>query len=96
VESAPNFSFYSPGGVSASDSSGYPLLSTTVRDGWSQDFFYYSPPPYQSYVLWSAGPNKKTFPPWVDLDEFRNQNADHYLSAMTWMADDIKFMSTGK
>lgn len=96
VESAPNFAFYSPGGVSASDSSGYPLMSTTVRDGWGMDFFYYSPPPYQSYVLWSAGPNKKTFPPWVDLDEFRNQNQDHYHSAMTWMADDVKFMSTGK
>ena len=63
----------SPGGYSGSASgggSGYLLLSMTIRDGWGQEFFYYSEPPYQSYRLWSAGPNKVTFPPWYDLDQF--------------------------
>ena len=68
----------------------------TVRDGWGNDFYYYSPAPYQSYVLWSAGPNEKTFPPWVDLEQFKEDHGDHYEKAVRWMADDIKFMSTGK
>ena len=56
----------------------------TVRDGWGEDFYYYSPPPYQSYALWSAGPNKKTFPPWMDKT---SATAD---TVNEWIADDIK------
>ena len=91
-----DFFLYSPGGVNSSSSSGYPLQSVTVKDGWGCEYFYYSPAPYQTYVLWSAGANKKTFPPWVDLDQFRKEHSDQYETAVKWMADDIKFMSTGK
>jgi hypothetical protein len=68
----------------------------TVRDGWNRDFFYYSPAPYQTYVLWSAGPDGNTFPPWVDMEQFRKEYPDHYKKAVQWTSDDIKFMSTGK
>ena len=96
VKNAGSFSLYGAGGSSSSGNAGYPLNTLTVKDGWGHDFYYYSPAPYQTYVLWSAGENGKTFPPWVDLAKFRNDNADHYTTAMAWMADDIKFMSTGK
>ena len=87
---------YGEGGSSASGNSGYPLLSVTVRDGWNQDFYYYSPAPYQSYVLWSSGEDKKTFPPWVDMESFKEEHPEDYDGAVKCMADDIKFMSTGK
>jgi len=29
----------------------------TVLDGWGRDLFYHSDPPYQSYDIWSAGPD---------------------------------------
>jgi hypothetical protein len=96
VKNAGSFTLYSAGGSSSSGNSGYPLNSVTVKDGWGNDFFYYSPAPYQTYVLWSAGPNGKTFPPWVDLEQFKKDHGDHYEKAVQWMADDIKFMSTGK
>lgn len=96
VRYAGSFTLYSEGGSSSSGNSGYPLNSMTVRDGWGNDFFYYSPAPHQTYVLWSAGPDGKTFPPWVDLEQFKKDHSDHYEKAVQWMADDIKFMSTGK
>lgn len=96
VREAAGFTLYSAGGRNSSASSGYPLLSLTVRDGWGHDFYYYSPAPYQSYVLWSAGANGRTFPPWIDLDQFKRDHSDQYELAVQWMADDIKFMSTGK
>ena len=46
----------------------------TVNDGWGNEFFYYSPPPYQSYRLWSAGPNMVTFPPWFTEEEMKEHN----------------------
>lgn len=58
---------YSQGG---SGSDNYMLNCMTVRDGWHMDFYYSSDPPYQSYRLWSAGPNRRTFPPWYDLNKF--------------------------
>lgn len=96
VEGAGGFVLYGAGGSNKSGSSGYPLLSLTVHDGWGRDFYYYSPAPYQTYVLWSAGENGMTFPPWVDMEQFKADNSDDYSKALTWMADDIKFMSTGK
>lgn len=68
----PNFPslplFSAQGGTgSASGGDRHLLDGMTVRDGWGHDFYYYSPPPYQSYRLWSAGPNGKTYPPWLDL-----------------------------
>ncbi len=32
----------------------------TVRDSWGRDLLYYSIPPYESYMLWSSGPDGKT------------------------------------
>ena len=67
--------------------SSYVNGTKTVLDGWGEDFYYYSPPPYQSYQLWSSGPNKRTFPPWMDkaalqLNEIKLVNK--------WIIDDIK------
>lgn len=56
----------------------------TITDGWNNELFYYSPPPYQSYRIWSSGPDGYTFPPWIPMDsdaEFRQAGA--------WTADDI-------
>lgn len=63
----------------------------TVNDGWGREFYYYSPPPYQSYRLWSGGPNGYTFPPWVPLDTL-NSDADR-KTASNWMADDIMHLN---
>jgi len=71
----------------------YPLLSYTVKDGWGVDFYYYSPAPHQSYVLWSSGKDQRTFPPWVDLSQLSQANRK---IAIGWMTDDIKHLSTGK
>lgn len=32
----------------------------TIRDAWGNDLFYYSVPPFESYKLWSSGPDGKT------------------------------------
>lgn len=67
----------------------------TVLDGWKNDFYYYSPPPFQSYRLWSSGPRQDgvypTFPPWVPFDTLKS-DADRKKAA-EWMSDDIMFMS---
>ena len=59
----------------------------TIRDGWGEDFYYYSPPPYQSYQLWSSGPDKRTFPPWMDKSSL--QQGEIKL-VNEWLSDDIK------
>ncbi len=56
------------------------------------DLFYYSPPPYQSYRLWSAGPNQKTIPPWVDLNS--SVMSQYRTTAAEWMEDDVVGPST--
>jgi prepilin-type N-terminal cleavage/methylation domain-containing protein len=61
------------------------LLRATVMDGWGQEFFYHSDPPYQSYRIWSAGKDKNTFPPWIPLS---NLGSDRDLVA-GWIKDDI-------
>jgi len=38
----------------------YTNLYLTVYDGWDREFHYQSPPPYQSYRLWSDGPSAST------------------------------------
>lgn len=77
-----------PGGESGTP---YCLGWITMFDGWNQEFFYYSPPPYQSYTLWSSGPNKKTFPPWISLDEI--DDTEDLKTATEWKKDDIVQMS---
>ena len=69
----------------------YVLDSMSISDGWGNDFYYYSPPPYQSYRLWSAGTNGKTFPPWIPLNTLKSDN-DKKL-ASNWMADDILYQN---
>jgi hypothetical protein len=82
---------YSPGDA-ASDSSSqqYILDGMTVKDGWGNDFYYYSPVPYQSYRVWSSGANGLTFPPWIDL---KNLDAADRETAAYWISDDIVQMS---
>lgn len=69
----------------------YVLDCMTVYDGWEREFYYYSPAPYQSYRLWSAGPDGRTFPPWIPLDTLDNQSDK--ATAANWSSDDIMFMS---
>ena len=78
----------------------YKLNRITIGDGyWNNEtdnwneFYYYSPPPYQTYRLWSAGPNLKTFPPWVTEEEMNALSGDDRKTAQTWIADDIVHMS---
>ena len=83
---------YAPGKASQNSfNNQYILDGMTVRDGWGMDLFYYSPPPYQSYRLWSAGPNQKTIPPWVDLSS--GSMSQYRTTAAEWMADDIVGLS---
>ena len=81
---------YTPGG-SQGHQNQYMLDSITVLDGWENDFYYYSPAPYQRYTLWSAGPNKKTFPPWVSRGDLSNTQA--IKMAANWVKDDIISLS---
>ena len=69
----------------------YVLDSMSISDGWGNDFYYYSPAPYQSYRLWSAGSNGRTFPPWIPLDTLKSDSDKKQASA--WIADDILFQS---
>lgn len=68
----------------------YVLDGMTVRDGWGNDFYYYSPPPYQSYRLWSSGADGRTFPPWIELSSLQGNDR---TTAGRWMEDDITSMS---
>ena len=93
-----NIPVYSSGdsqrGENASGTQLYVLDKVSVVDGWGNEFFYYSPPPYQSYRLWSAGPNGKTFPPWM-IGEQLQQDDDlrqHIDKINAWIADDVVHM----
>lgn len=79
---------YSPGGI-GSTSQQYVLDSITVKDGWGHDLFYYSPPPHQTYQIWSAGADGMTFPPWVDLKTLTDSERRVVLS---WTKDDVSVM----
>ena len=83
------FEIFSPGGA---DSTGdqYVLDGVTVKDGWYNEFYYYSPAPYQKYTLWSAGPNGRTFPPWISRARL-NSRANECV--VKWTEDDIIHMS---
>ena len=83
------------GAGSGGGSSQYALDGVTCLDGWRNELYYYSEPPYQNYRLWSAGPNGRTFPPWISAEEIAK---DSTLSANrktieNWVADDIVHMS---
>ncbi|MBO5751383.1 MAG: prepilin-type N-terminal cleavage/methylation domain-containing protein [Kiritimatiellae bacterium] len=86
-----NMPVYSPGGFDEdSTSSQYILDSCTIKDGWGNEFYYYSPAPYQTYQLWSSGPNGRTFPPWISREDL-DSNANKCVGA--WTEDDIMSMS---
>lgn len=67
------------------------LDTLTIKDGWQNEFYYYSPPPFQSYRIWSAGANKKTFPPWMPFSALKSDG--DRKTAANWMADDIMYLS---
>lgn len=89
----PNVDVYEPGDFNNdSHSQQYVLDCVTVLDGWGNNLYYYSPAPYQSYVLWSSGPNGRTFPPWVPLNSSElDSNARECIGK--WIVDDIIHMS---
>ena len=71
---------------SASTSGQYILEEVTMVDGWGHDFYYHSPAPYQSYIVWSAGSDGKTFPPFVARDKLSSTGQE---KAAEWTKDDI-------
>ena len=71
----------------------YAADGVTVIDGWEEEFYYYSPPPHQGYRLWSAGPNRKTFPPWISETEINKLSASDAKTAREWKSDDVVHMS---
>ena len=79
----------SPGGYDNSGSL-YLLNGMTVADGWGNEFYYHSEVPYQSYRLWSAGPNLRTFPPWLDLGKFSSKEQE---TIANWTKDDISHLA---
>lgn len=85
------FPIYNPGGFE-SDSTAYQYVldCVTMHDGFGGDFYYYSPAPFQSYMVWSGGDNLRTFPPWLPRDEF-DANALKHIEI--WTKDDIVGMS---
>ena len=86
-EENPDVKIYSPGGADSDASSGqYVLDEITVVDGWGRELYYYSPPPYQKYTLWSAGVNGRTFPPWVSRERL---NGNENKCVALWTQDDI-------
>ena len=90
-DSIPSLEVESPYGSDSYESQ-YLLCSITIKDGWGNTYYYYSPYPYQTYTFWSGGKNNRTFPTWIDRSgsEFRG-NANRCISA--WIEDDIIHMS---
>jgi len=80
-------------GVAAGYEKPYVLDGVTMVDAYNRELYYYSPPPYQSYCLWSSGPNKVTFPPWMSDKEIDALGPDDAKKARSWKADDIMHMS---
>lgn len=94
----PNPQLYSSGDSQSGENGGgqqmYALDKITMRDGWGRELYYYSLPPYQSYRVWSAGPNGRTFPPWVSEEELSSGQLSTYRQLINnWVADDISHLS---
>ena len=87
---------YSSGDLQSEHNDFYQAYATdgiTVNDGWGEEFYYYSPLPHQGYRLWSAGRNKRTFPPWISEAEINKLSANDASMAREWKADDVVHMS---
>ncbi len=80
---------FSKGGDYNSSGSLYLLNGMTVADGWGNEFYYCSDPPYQNYQLWSGGPNRRTFPPWLEESAF---SPTEQRNIKTWKGDDVRSM----
>ena len=86
----------SQSGSSAVGSQQYVLDGATIRDCFTDEenpggyeIYYYSPRPYQTYRLWSAGPNHKTFPPWGPEETIRTLSSADQQTVLEWISDDI-------
>ncbi|MBR0197584.1 MAG: prepilin-type N-terminal cleavage/methylation domain-containing protein [Kiritimatiellae bacterium] len=91
LSASPNIEIFSPGDESSgSTANQYVLDMVTVHDGWDMPFYYYSPPPYQTYTIWSGGANKRTFPPWISR---KGLSAKANECIGKWTVDDIIHMS---
>ena len=87
----PYIEIFSPGdAASGSNAQQYILDGVTMLDGWGNEFYYYSPSPYQRYILWSGGPNERTFPPWIPR---KNLSSAANKCVGAWTRDDIIHMS---
>ena len=79
----------------------YALQRMTVVDGWGEEFYYYSLPPHQSYLLWSGGPNRYTFPHWISdrelkevIDTYKEiHDGSSKIEIQAALADDMVQMS---
>jgi len=86
-----NIEIFSPDDAdSGSCKDQYILDSVTLEDGWWRELYYYSPEPYQTYTVWSAGANGRTFPPWISRKKLSSK-ANQCVSL--WTEDDIIHMS---
>ena len=84
----------SQSGTGTSGSQQYVLNEITMNDGWGNELYYYSLPPFQKYRVWSAGPNGKTFPPWISPEELKTGSLQgSQLLIRSWTGDDIVQMS---
>lgn len=83
----------SQGGKGSNGGQQYILDGMSIHDGWGEELYYYSPSPHQSYIIWSSGPNRRTFPPWVDDKELKAMKPEDFNTVQTWIADDIRQMS---
>ena len=85
----------SQAGAGTSGAQQYCLNCITVEDGWGNEFYYYSPPPYQTYRLWSSGPNGQTFPPWIADEQIRTDPnlQQHAKMIYEWISDDVVHLS---
>ena len=68
----------------------YVLDKVSMQDGWGRDLYYYSPAPHQSYIIWSAGPNGRTFPPWISREGL---SQDGVMCTAYWIRDDMVSLS---
>lgn len=79
--------FVHASGTAESPKTTYVLDGMTVLDGWENEFFYYSPPPHRTCRIWSAGRDRKTFPPWIDPKQAAKDS--ELQEALGWTRDDI-------
>ena len=85
---------YTPAGFeSDSTENQFMLDKVTVLDGWGSELYYYSPAPHQSYTLWSAGANARTFPPWISVDSLSEDSQNAAKCVGVWVEDDITRMN---